>query len=120
NRNEPPALVTLIDERALRHPVGDNSVMLGQMQRLAEVAKRFVVQVIPLSATTYLHLDGAFMVAAVDGREVVYVDTPARGFVIDSQEIVSQIKRRWDLIRAEALPRRQSVEFIQEVAEQWT
>jgi hypothetical protein len=119
-REKPPALVALLDERVLRYAVGGNAVMHGQMQRLIEVAERFVVQVIPAGCGTCLHLDGSFTMAAVDGREVVYVDTPARGFVIDSQEVVSEMKHRWDLIRAEALPRRQSVEFIQEVAEQWT
>lgn len=119
-RAKPPALVALLDERVLRYAVGDNAVMREQMQRLIEAAERFVVQVIPADCGTYLHLDGSFEMAAVDGREVVFVDTPARGFVIDSYEIVSETKHRWDLIRAEALPRRQSVEFIQKVADQWT
>jgi hypothetical protein len=77
------------------------------------------VQVVPYGADTYLGIDGSFWLAAVDGREYVYVHTPARGFVLDGAEIVSDVRRRWDVLRGEALPARQSRELIMRVAETW-
>ncbi|SNR61960.1 Helix-turn-helix domain-containing protein [Haloechinothrix alba] len=116
----PPELVVLLDERALRYPMTDPQGMRAQLERIEAVAESFVVQVVPIDCGTHLHLDGSFGMAVLDGREYVYVDTPARGFVLDSPDVISAMKRRWDLIRAEALPRRQSAELIREVAEQWT
>jgi hypothetical protein len=59
------------------------------------------------------------LLATADGREYVYVHTPARGFVLDSDTIVSEIRQRWDVLRGEALPPRQSRELIAKVAETW-
>ncbi|MDV6013585.1 helix-turn-helix transcriptional regulator [Haloechinothrix sp. LS1_15] len=116
----PPELVMLVDERALRYPMAGPQAMRAQLEHIMTVAERYVVQVVPIACGTHLHLDGSFGIGVVDGREYVYVDTPARGFVLDSPDVLSSMKRRWDLIRAEALPRRQSTELIREVAEQWT
>lgn len=115
----PPSLVVLLDERVLRYPVGGPEVMKEQLEYLADMAARFIIQIIPVNVGTYRHLDGSFVIATVDGKELVYVDTPARGFVIEAPETVPGMKRRWDTIRAEALSRGQSMELIREVAEQW-
>lgn len=91
--------------------------MQQQLQHLAEAPA--CVQVVPFGADTYLGLDGGFVVATVDGKEVSYVDTPARGFLLDDPEVSSGLVRRWDQLRGEALPQRQSRQRIVEVAEQW-
>jgi len=117
----PPAMVTLIDERVLRHPVGDASVMREQVAHLAaSVSERHRIQVIPEAARTYHHLDGPFILAVVDGRELAFLSTAARGFVIEDRDVVSQLRWRWDTIRSEALPVGQSVELIEKAAQQWT
>jgi len=113
------AYVALMDERALRYPVGGPDVMAKQLEHLIDLADKLVMQVVPANCGTYVHLDGSFIIATVDGREYVYVDTPTRGILLNEQNVVSQMKARWDLIRAEALSRRQTVEFIKEVAEEW-
>lgn len=111
--------VALIDERALRYPVGGPDVMAKQLEHLIDLADKLVMQVVPANCGTYVHLDGSFIIATVDGREYVYVDTPTKGILLNDQNVVSQTKERWDLIRAEALSRRQTVEFMREVAEEW-
>lgn len=117
----PPALVALIEERALRTLVGHAAAMRGQLAHLVASAERHVIQVVPHGTTrTYLHLDGPFAIATVDGRELVFVETPVRGFVVDDPKLVLQSRRRWDLIRAQALSVHQSIELIQEVMTQWT
>lgn len=120
-RDHPPALVVLLDERTIRHPVGGGPAMREQLDHLAATAagETVVLQVIPLHARSFLHLDGPFTVATVDGHDLVYLDTPFRGFVLNTPEVVSYAKRRWDRIRSEALSTQQSIKVIQEVAEQW-
>lgn len=117
----PPSLVTLINETVLRQPVGDNEVMQRQLKYLVTVARQFVIQVIPTRAQTYSHLDGPFVIATVDDRELVFTDTPFRAFLaVDSPELIARAKRQWDLVRSEALPVQQSINLIREASEQWT
>ena len=116
-RDNPPEVVAIIDEAVLHRHVGGREAMHGQLLRLAEA--EVCVQVIPYGSDTYLGVDGSFWLATVDGREYVYVHTPARGFVLDSAEIVSDVRHRWDILRGEALPARQSRELILKVAETW-
>lgn len=111
------AVVAIIDESVLQRRVGDPAVMHAQLTHLA--GARAVVQVLPADAETYRHLLGSFVVATVDGADIGYVDTPARGFVLDSPEVVSGMRRRWETIRAEALPRGKSRSVIVEAAERW-
>ena len=111
--------VALIDQRALRYPVGGPDVMAKQIEYLIGLTDRFVIQIVPADCGTYLHLDGSFSIATVDGREYAYADSPVRGLLLHDPEVLSRTKERWDLIRAEALSRRQTIEFMQEVAEEW-
>lgn|SRR5690606_29623216 len=122
-RAEPPAprMVTLLDERVLRHPVGDPQVMREQIEHLiASSSRARPVQVIPVGARSYHHLEGSFVIASVDGRELAYVEAPERGFIMSDADIVARFKRRWDTIRSEALPVGQSIELMTEVAHQWS
>jgi transcriptional regulator with XRE-family HTH domain len=120
DRERPPSYVAVIDERVLRYPVGGSAVMTKQLAHLCAMAERFVIQVLPADCGTYDHLDGAFAMATVDGRDYLFCDVPAWGVMVEDPAIVSTMNERWEAIRAEALPRRQSVELIQRMAEQWT
>lgn len=107
----------VIDESVLHRSVGGAEVMHRQLTWM--VSCRAVVQVLPYGAETYRHLDGSFAFASVDGVKVGYVDTPARGFVLEGPSVGSKLQQRWDVIRGEALPRRQSRELILKAAEAW-
>lgn len=111
--------VALIDQRALRYPVGGPDVMAKQVEYLIDLTDRFVIQIVPADCDTYLHLDGSFGIATVDGREYAYADSPVRGLLLNDPGVLSRTKERWDLIRAEALSRRQTIAFMREVAEEW-
>ncbi|SNR53295.1 Helix-turn-helix domain-containing protein [Haloechinothrix alba] len=116
-QDKPPDIVAVLDEAVLHRQIGSRDVMYRQLKHLTEVSAS--VQVMPFGADTYLGVDGGFSLVTVDNREISYVDTPARGFVLDDPEVVTQLVRRWDHLRGEALPQRQSQERIVEVAEQW-
>lgn len=107
----------VIDESVLHRRIGGAEVMHRQLTRM--VNSRAVVQVLPYGAETYRHLDGSFAFASIDGVKVGYVDTPARGFVLEGPSVGSKLQHRWDVIRGEALPRRQSRELILKAAEAW-
>jgi hypothetical protein len=118
---DPPMFIAVIDECVLRRPVGGPEVMAGQCLHLVELSNRprMLLQVIPISTGMHSGLDGAFVIATFEGAgEVVYLDGQ-RGQVIERTEDVEVVKRSWESLRSEALPRKQSVDLIMEVAETW-
>lgn len=119
-RSNPPMIIAVLDEGILRRPIGDAKVMHDQLGHLLDVADRVLLQVVPSATGMHAGLMGAFEIATFDGTgEVVYVDGPLRGYVADSPSDVSVIRRRWEALRAEALPKRQSIDLIMDVQRSW-
>lgn len=116
-RDTPPMFVALIDEIALRQPIGGEEVMRQQYRSLAEAAERWIIQVVPQAAGMYRRLDGPFVIATVDGTDHVYTPTQRGGYILDSPEAVAEVKWVWEAIRAEALPKQQSRDLILELAD---
>jgi hypothetical protein len=90
--------------------------MRSQLNSLAEAAEQWIIQVVPWEVDNYLCLDGPFVLATVDGTDLVYTPTHLSGYILNTAEAVAEVRRRWDAIRAEALPRRQSKDLILELA----
>ncbi|WP_343449938.1 DUF5753 domain-containing protein [Micromonospora oryzae] len=119
----PPRLVAVIDEVVLRRVVGDRAVMAGQVAHLAALAGREHVQVrvIPAENPWHTGLAGPFVLAGLpDGTELAYFDNQLRGQVVSDPVDVASLGRRWESVTGEALPRRQSIELIREVATTWS
>lgn len=115
--DDQPQLVALVHEIALRQQVGGAEVMQRQLHRLAEAGDRHLIQVVPASAGSPLCLDGPFVLATVDGSDIVYLPTArGDGYILDRPDAVEEVRWRWDTIRAEALSRQQSKDFILELA----
>jgi transcriptional regulator with XRE-family HTH domain len=118
--DDPPRMHFVIDEAVLHRERGGPEVMRAQLEHLVKmVSHRVTIQIIrskdnPFSA-------GAFTIATVDGSEVAYVETAVRGIVTSAREDIETLSENWETIRAFALPQRESIEFIQKVAEErWT
>jgi transcriptional regulator with XRE-family HTH domain len=120
----PPALVALISETALRLNVGGPEVMHEQLTFLAECAERenIIVSIVPMESEVCAKFTGPFMIASLDnGREVAYADSAINGEVIERPEEIATLRRMFDYFRADALRKRESVNFIRRIAEeQWT
>ncbi|GAB1689468.1 DUF5753 domain-containing protein [Krasilnikovia sp. M28-CT-15] len=121
NASCPPDLLTIIDEGALRRPIGSPEVMAAQCERLLQCAERSTVRihVVPTTAGAYAGLAGPFVITKGDEFEVAMVDTPWPVQVLHRRDAVDSLIRRWEAIRGEALPRTQSIDLIKEVREQW-
>lgn len=121
-RDDPPMTVFVIDEQALRRPVGGPKVMNDQLRCIAELSEdpQVVLHVIPIDDSGYhLGLVGAFMIARFDGIEVGYQDGILQGRVLESDDEVSALSRIWEQVRSVALPQAASVSLVSKVAEQW-
>lgn len=124
DRDKPPELWVVIEEAALRRPVGGPAIMHEQLNHLLQAAHRpsVVLQVIPASVAAHPGQSGAGFVVAdfADAPSVGYQDTHVGGQVIEDRDDIAQLLATWDRLRAEALPRRASLDLVEEVASTWT
>ncbi|MEU1602456.1 helix-turn-helix domain-containing protein [Micromonospora matsumotoense] len=120
----PPQLVAVLDEHVLRRPVGGPVVMREQLLRLVKVATehtRVRLHIVPASVGAYPGVAGAFILATLPtGEDVVYLDDQLKGQVIDHTEDVLAVRSAWESIQGEALPPRQSIDLLTEVAKSWS
>jgi transcriptional regulator with XRE-family HTH domain len=122
-REQPPELWSLIDEAALRRPVGGPEIMAGQMAFLATAARRphIVLQIIPLSAGAHEGMRGGPFVLAdfAESPSLGYQDTALTGQIVEDLNQVEALATTWDTLRLEALPRSASLDLVEEVARTW-
>jgi transcriptional regulator with XRE-family HTH domain len=122
-RDDPPMFVAVIDERVLHHAIGGTEVIYEQLMHVVNLCNErsdIVAQVVPKDIGAYAGLSGPFAIATMDGDEFVYLDTALYGQVAESPHDLAIVKRIWESLRAEALPRTASLNLITEVAKQWT
>jgi len=123
-RPRPPQLIAVLDEAVLRRPVLDQpGLMVEQCEHLVELAaqEHIQVHVIPVDAGMYLGLAGQFIIAEMpDGERVAHADNQLIAQFVDASTDVAKLAKTWEIVRNEALPRRQSIELIKEVAKAWT
>ena len=122
-QERPPQLVAVIEESALRRFVnGYEKIMAGQLLHLLAWAERPHIHVHVLPATVGLHLglSGPFVLArSEDGGWVGHLENQLGGTVVDGTEDVETLLARWESVRNEALPRRQSLDLIKEIVQPW-
>jgi transcriptional regulator with XRE-family HTH domain len=121
-KDDPPTYVALISEAVLRRNIGDARVMHEQLEHLEQMAQRpeTVVQIIPESAPACAIFVSGFAIASVDGEERAFVETQVRGTIVKHAKDTLKLQRSFDIIRADALDRRDSLEAIRKAKEQWT
>ncbi|MDG4798563.1 DUF5753 domain-containing protein [Micromonospora sp. WMMD1082] len=121
--DNPPWFTAVVDECALRRPVGGPQVMREQLQALVTASEQphVRVHVVPWSVGAYAGLDGPFVIATSrDHRIAAYLDTQLQGQVVSDPDDIAAILAAWEDVRGEALSHRQSVDLVREVAETWT
>ncbi|NVI91071.1 DUF5753 domain-containing protein [Actinomadura sp. BRA 177] len=118
---QPPRLLYILPESVLWYDVGGPEVMRPQLQRLAQAnSARVSVQVVP-SGARHPGNEGEFMIATLpSGEEISYVETPARGIMMDARQDISRLRDRFDAISIQALPVNLSVDLINRtIEEKW-
>jgi DNA-binding XRE family transcriptional regulator len=94
-RPDPPRLWAVVDEAALRRPVGSPEIMRAQLERLIEAARlpNVTLQVLPFGVGAHPAMVGAFSVlrfADVDLPDVVYLEHLTGAIYLDKREDVRQ------------------------------
>ena len=121
-RDVPPEVWILIGEPVLGYCVGSADIMRKQLEYLAEMAARprVTIQVISASAGAYGGLSGAFAIGTDSTADsVVYLETGIRGVVVRDPRLITRAVSVFDHLRAEALPRSQTLDILAKAGEKW-
>ena len=119
---DPPLQLTaVVDESALRRPVGGAEVMRTQLRHLvAQAALPSVcLQVLPVALGVHSGLDGSFTVlgfAEPDEPEVAYIEHAASAVHVQKDAEVRACTLVFDRLRSEALSPQDSVALVERLA----
>jgi hypothetical protein len=111
SREPRPLLLSLIDEFALRRDAGPG-VMAAQVRHLIDAARwpQVTLQLVPPT----LHAGLICSMAFANGAALV--EAPGGGHVHQDQQTITGLEQRFSTIRAEALPRSQTMRKLEEMA----
>ncbi len=108
-RAAPVHLWVVLDEAALRRPIGGADVMRGQLRHLMEISARpnVSLQVIPLERGGHAAAGGAFSILRFSERDlpdVVYLEQLTSALYLDKREAVDHYLAVMERLCVEALP----------------
>ncbi|MDE3724577.1 helix-turn-helix transcriptional regulator [Nocardiopsis sp. N85] len=117
----PPLLRSIIDESAIRRPIG-GATMAARLRHLAEAAGApdVPVQVVLFSLGAHAGVDGHLTLLEFDDSEVrqhVYVESPAGNILIQKRRTVAEFRERFDRSQMEPLSPQESSALIEKAAE---
>jgi transcriptional regulator with XRE-family HTH domain len=114
----PPLLWYVIHEGALRHLIGGTDVMAEQLDKLLACAARpgMLVQVLPFTAYDHAGVEGPISVYDFDDSPAVgYTECHRGGRIVEAQTEVADLMVVLSMLRAAALPVRESAALIRDV-----
>lgn len=121
DRDNPPRVSAVVDELTLRR--GEPEIMAEQVPHLVTLAERpnITIRVIPVDAPAHLGWGGPLELASfTDAEDVGYLDNHLEGQTVIGSNQVATLHEVWDSVGAVALPARQSLDLLKEVAKSWT
>lgn len=117
-RDRPPMYWTVLYEGALKHLIGSSAIMTAQLDKLIEVGQSpdIVIQVLPFTANDHPGTDGPMQVFDLpDSASVTYMECNGGGMITENPEAVADQMNRLNMIRAAALPLRESMALLQQI-----
>ncbi|MFJ8197886.1 helix-turn-helix domain-containing protein [Streptomyces sp. NPDC096152] len=117
-RSPVPALSFVLEEAALRRPIGGKMVWRQQLERLLEVGRlhHVVLQVMPLNCETHSGMDGKIeLLKFADGSAVGRSDGAFNGRPTSEPKLLRILELRYGTIRAQALSPRMSLTFVEQL-----
>src|SRR5215469_9865516 len=120
-RPDPPQVWAVIDEGALRRPVGGLAVMRAQLNRLIEVAglRHVTVQVVPFGRGGHAAAGGSFAIlrfAEAELPDVVYIEHLTNALYLDKPDDVDHYMEVMNLLSTQALTPDRTTGFLTQIA----
>ncbi|MFF2144332.1 Scr1 family TA system antitoxin-like transcriptional regulator [Kitasatospora sp. NPDC058190] len=113
-----PVMSWVIDESALRRPLGGWDVHQEQLRHLLKVAeiRGLELQVMPLDRTENAGMGGSFILLTPSGRsQIAYVEVQHVNRLITDPEEVRKMAARYGTLRGQALTMRESLALIEKI-----
>jgi transcriptional regulator with XRE-family HTH domain len=119
-RPDPPQVWSVVDEGALRRPVGGRAVMRDQIKRLMEVAelRTVTVQVVPFGRGGHSAAGGSFTVLRfgdADVPDVVYMEQLTSALYLEKREDVDHYMEVMNRLSTEALTPARTLRFLADI-----
>ncbi|WP_413232074.1 helix-turn-helix domain-containing protein [Micromonospora rifamycinica] len=116
-RADPPQLWAVIDEAALRRPIGGREVMRGQLTALIEATRspHVRLQVIPFDAGGHAAAGGAFTILRFgddDLPDIVYIEQLTSALYLDKREDLDYYAAAMERLCVEATPPERTPEVL--------
>lgn len=116
-RAEPPQVWSILDEGALRRPVGGRAVMRVQLRHLVEVAAlpTVTLQVVPFSRGGHSAAGGSFTILRFGEPQVpdvVYLEQLTSALYLDSRDEVDHYMEVVNSLSTEALTPGRTLDFL--------
>jgi len=120
---EPPQVWSVMDEAALRRPVGGRTVMRAQLAHLIEVASQpqVTIQVVPFARGGHAAAGGSFTVlrfAEPEVPDIVYIEQLTSALYLDSREDVDHYLEVMNELSTEALTPARSAALLAEITKE--
>jgi hypothetical protein len=118
-----PRLWAVVDESALRRPVGSREVMRGQLERLIDAAKlpNVTLQVLPLEAGAHPAMAGSFSLLRFADQElpdVVYLEHLTNAVYLDRRPEVERYLDVMESLCVASEPPNRTVELLELIRSQ--
>lgn len=115
-----PRLWAVIDEAALRRPVGGPKVMRGQLQYLIDIAEQpnVVIQVMPFRFGAHVNESGAFSILRFpeqDLADVVYLEQLTSALYLDKRDDVDAYIQVMERLCVDSLTPERTIELLSSI-----
>ena len=117
---DPPRVWFVIDEAALRRPVGGRSVMHGQLRHLTQVAElpRVTIQVVPFGSGAHAAASTSFSIlrfAEPELSDVVYIELLTTALYLEKRDEVDHYMEVINHLSTQALTPDRTTRFLNEI-----
>ncbi|MGW7487834.1 helix-turn-helix domain-containing protein [Streptomyces sp. NPDC054786] len=115
DKAEPPFYWAIMDEAALRRPVGGVKCMAGQIHHILTMTQlpHTSIQILPFRQGEHPLLAGSLTLLTLrNGTTTGYAESFASGESVESPRRVLQLTQRFDIARSMALPESGSLDLI--------
>lgn len=122
-RGDSPRLWAVVDEAALRRPIGGRDVMRGQIERLIEAAKLpgVILQVLPFRVGGHTAEAGAFSILRFpesDLPDVVYVEQLTSSLYLDRRDDVDSYMEAMERLCVVSAPPDETAEILSRILQE--
>jgi transcriptional regulator with XRE-family HTH domain len=122
-RPSSPRLWAVIDEAALRRPIGGAEVMRGQLERLIEASKEpnVTIQVLPFRSGGHAAEAGAFTLMRFPGLDlpdVVYTEQLTSALYLDKREDVERYSEVMERLSVQSEPPERTIGILNRILEE--